>query len=77
MQALENYIVTHHAAGVDDGVAGPIGGIRLLKVVRPFPAAGEPVERYRFDPRAPPPDAQRRELYYTSGTERKRRCERS
>ena len=74
MQALDDYIVTHHSAGVPDGVAGPIGGIRMIKVVRPLPAIGEPVERYRFDPLAPPPPAERRELFYTSIKDRKRRC---
>lgn len=77
MQAFDDYIVTRHAAGAVDGVTGQIGGIRLLKVVRPLPAVGDPVARYRFDPQAPPPVDQRRELYYTSGTERKRRCSRS
>lgn len=74
LQALDAYVSAHHAAGVDDGVPGRIGGIRLFKVVRPFPGAGEPVERYRFDPFAPVPPAQRRDIYYTPGSERKRRC---
>lgn len=74
MLALDAYISARHAAGADDGVTGPIGGIRLFKIVRPFPAAGEPVERYHFDPLAPVPAAQRRDIYYTSGAERKRRC---
>jgi hypothetical protein len=75
MQALDAYILARHAAGVDDGVTGRIGGIRLFKVVRPFPAAGEPIERYHFDPFGPVPLQQRRDLYYTPGPERKRRCE--
>jgi hypothetical protein len=74
MQALDAYIATRHAAGADDGVTGMIGGIRLFKIVRPFPSAGEPVDRYRFEPRAPVPAEQRREVYYTPGPERKRRC---
>ena len=76
LQALDRYLSAGHAAGTDDGVAGPIGGIRLVKVVRPLPAVGGPVERYRFDPFAPVPAAQRRDLYYTPGPERKQRCAR-
>jgi hypothetical protein len=74
MQALDAYISAHHAAGADDGVPGPIGGIRLFKIVRPFPGAGEPIERYHFDPLGPVPPAQRRDIYFTPGPERKRRC---
>lgn len=74
MQALDAYISTHHASGAGDGVVGPIGGIRLFKIVRPFPSAGEPIERYHFDPFAPVPPEQRRDFYYTPGPERKRRC---
>jgi hypothetical protein len=74
LRALDAYISTHHAAGADDGVVGRIGGVRLFKVVRPFPPPGEPVERYRFAPLAPVPAAQRRDIYYTPGSERKRRC---
>jgi len=73
LQALDGYISSRHP-GVTDGVAGPIGGVRLLKVVRPFPGAGEPVERYHVDPFAPVPHEQRRDVYYTPGPERKRRC---
>jgi len=74
MQALDAYISAHHAAGADDGVVGQTGGIRLFKNVRPLPGAGEPIERYHFDPFAPVPPAQRRDLYYTPASERKRRC---
>ncbi|HET9624208.1 MAG TPA: hypothetical protein VFP84_22700 [Kofleriaceae bacterium] len=74
MQALDAYISAGHAAGAVDGVSGPIGGIRLVKIVRPFPAPGEPVERYRFAPLAPIPSAQRRDLYNTPSGERARRC---
>jgi hypothetical protein len=74
LQALDAYVSARHAAGVDDGVSGQIGGIRLVKVVRPFPAPGEPVERYHFEPRGPIPAEQRRDIYYTPTSERKRRC---
>ncbi|HEY0476621.1 MAG TPA: hypothetical protein VGD37_03805 [Kofleriaceae bacterium] len=75
LQALDRYLTARHATGTDDGVAGPIGGIRLVKVVRPLPTPGDPVARYHFDPFAPVPPAQRRDIYYTPGPERKRRCE--
>jgi hypothetical protein len=74
MQALDSYISSGHAAGIDDGVPGPIGGIRLIKVVRTFPAPGQSVERYHFDPREPVPPDQRREMYYTPESQRRRRC---
>lgn len=74
MQSLDAYIAAGHAAGAPDGVAGPIGGIRLVKVVRKFPPAGEAVDRYRFAPQAPIPEAERRDLYTTPSAERQRRC---
>ncbi len=74
MQALDAYVSAGHAAGADDGVPGKIGGIRLVRVERPLPAPGDPVERYHFDPRAPIPPEQRRDLYYTPESQRKRRC---
>jgi hypothetical protein len=74
MHALDAYISTGHAAGVEDGVAGPIGGIRLFEVLRPLPNAGEPIERYHFDPFAPVPPEQRHDGYTTPETQRKRRC---
>jgi hypothetical protein len=74
LQALDAYISERHAAGADDGVPGAIGGVRLFKVVRPFPPPGEPVERYQFEPRASVPAAQRRDIYYTQGAVRKKRC---
>jgi hypothetical protein len=74
MQALDSYISAHHAAGIDDGVAGPIGGIRVVKVVRALPFPGDAVERYHFDPFAPISADQRRDLYYTPESQRKRRC---
>jgi len=76
-KALDNYIVSRHAAGVEDGVTGPIGGIRVVKIVKPFPAPGEHVERYHFDTTAPVPADQRRDKYVTPAAERKRRCESS
>ena len=74
LQALDTYVRERHAAGLDDGVTERIGGIRLFKVVRPFPPPGQPVARYHFDPFATVPSEQRRDIYSTPGAERKRRC---
>jgi hypothetical protein len=74
MQALDDYIRARHAEGGDDGVTGKIGGIRLVRVARPLPAPGEPVARYAFDPLAPVPASQRRDLYFTPASVRKARC---
>ncbi|HEX7836277.1 MAG TPA: hypothetical protein VF469_02375 [Kofleriaceae bacterium] len=73
-KALDQYISTRHAAGTDDGVTGAIGGIRVVKIVRPLPVPGEPIERYHFDPFAQGLPDQRREKYSTPSSERKRRC---
>jgi hypothetical protein len=73
-RALDSYISMRHAAGIDDGVAGPIGGIRVVKIVGPFPIPGERVERYRFDPFAQAPADLRREKYATPASETRRRC---
>ena len=73
LEALDSYISARHPE-TDDGVTGPIGGVRLVKVVRPLPEVGDPVERYHFDPLAPIPPKQRRDIYFTPGSERKRRC---
>jgi hypothetical protein len=72
-EALDGYISTRHA-GIDDGVAGPIGGIRVIKIVRSFPSPGEPVERYHFDPFSQRPSDERREKYATPEAEARRRC---
>lgn len=73
-QVLDHYIAAGHAAGADDGVAGAIGGIRVVKIVRPIPEPGDPVARYHFDPFAPIPVDQRRDKYATPEAERKQRC---
>ena len=73
-KALDEYVSRRHAAGADDGVIGPIGGIRVMKIRRPFPSPGEPVERYHYDPFAKVPADQIHEKYATPASERKRRC---
>lgn len=73
-KALDEYVSRRHAAGADDGVTGPIGGIRVMKIRRPFPSPGEPVERYHYDPFAKVPADQIQEKYATPASERKQRC---
>ena len=73
MAALDAWISARHDT-TDDGLAGPIGGIRLYKWTRPIPAPGDPVDRYTYAPLAAVPADQRRDLYYTKGSERRTRC---
>lgn len=73
MTALDEWIAARHDR-TDDGVAGPIGGIRLVKQSRSLPAPGEPVARYAYDPLAPIPKDERKDLYATRPSERKARC---
>lgn len=73
-KALDDYVSGRHAAGAEDSVTGPIGGIRVMKIVRPFPSPGDPVERYHYDPFATVPADQIREKYATPAAERKQRC---
>lgn len=74
MVALADYIIAGHAAGADDGIAGKIGGIQMVVVLRKVPAVGTPIERYTYDPLGPIPPDQRKDKYHTTMTERKRRC---
>ncbi|HEX3759413.1 MAG TPA: hypothetical protein VHW23_11940 [Kofleriaceae bacterium] len=73
-KALDAYISRRHATGADDGVTGPIGGIRVMKATRPFPEPGEPVQRYHYDPFATAPGDELKEKYATPADERERRC---
>jgi len=78
MRALDSYVAARHGSDGGDGVAGPIGGIRLLEVLRPLPAPGEPFKRYTFDPLAPLSRAEdHRDGFSTPGDERKQRCGRA
>jgi hypothetical protein len=74
MRALDDFVSTRHA-DVDDGVEGPIGGVRLFQILRPIPPPGSSVDRFVFEPLAPIPSDGIRDLYYTPGSERKKRCE--
>lgn len=73
LTALDQFISSRHPA-IDDGVPGPIGGVRLFQILKPIPPPGSDVARFVFEPLAPiPTDV--RDLFYTPGSERKRRCE--
>jgi hypothetical protein len=76
LQALDAYVTAKHATGVDDGVAGKIGGIRLYTVEQPIPTPGDPPLHYEFDPFGPVPADERKDLFYTKGSERQARCSR-
>ena len=73
MRALDDWIAARHGS-VDDGIDGAIGGIRLYRWSRPIPAVGEAVARVVYDPFAPVPADERKDLFYTKGSERKARC---
>lgn len=74
MNALEDYVVSRHPS-MDDGVTGPIGGIRLSQISLPLPPPSSPVARYAFDPLAPLPTDHVTHRYYTPSSRRKARCE--
>jgi hypothetical protein len=84
--ALDDYIARHRDA--DDGVVGPIGGIRVYEVWRELPPVGEDTARYSFHPLAPlQPGEYRKDIrhkdpdtrvehrfYFTPRDERVKRC---
>jgi hypothetical protein len=63
-RALERYIVEHHAAGGDDGVAGPIGGVRFTRTFTAFGWPGDDVPRYEYRPLDPLPWGLHKEQAY-------------
>jgi hypothetical protein len=74
MDALDDYIRAKHATGVDDGVKGTIGGIRLYKWEQRIPEPGQPALHYHFDPFAPVPKQERKIDFTTYTADRKTRC---
>lgn len=77
LNALDDYFVAHHAE-MDDGVDGPIGGIRLVQLERAIPEPGSEVDRYAYEPRSPvPADVKRFDLYYTTSKRRHAACGRA
>jgi len=73
MEALDAWISARHDHTAD-GVAGPIGGIKLAKWIKPLPGVGEPVAPYRYEPLVPVPADQRKDLFWTKASERRTRC---
>jgi len=73
LAALDAWIAARHA-GTEDGLAGPIGGIRLATWTRPIPAVGSPIERYVYDPLANVPADHRKDVYNTPAAARRARC---
>ena len=63
LHALGDYVTAHHPA-VDDGVSGPIGGIRMFQIRRPIPEPGTVIERYVYEPLAPVPAGAKRPLIF-------------
>jgi hypothetical protein len=76
MHALEAYILERHA-DASDAIAGTLGGIRLYRVAHAIPSPGADVSRYVYEPLAPAPEHERKDLYYTRQSDRNRRCEAS
>lgn len=74
LRALDAFVSAHHDAS-DDGVSGPIGGVRLVQTLAPIPPPGSSVERFVFEPLAPIPKDGIRDLYYTPSSQRRARCE--
>src|SRR5450432_3771396 len=78
MHALEAFLIARHneraARGDDTAPAGLIGGIRLTSVRVPFPAPGQPVERYRYRRLADYPESYHKAWYYTPSSRKLRFC---
>jgi hypothetical protein len=52
-----------------------VGGIRVVKVLRPIPAPGAPIPRHEHRPLDPIPVDQRRDMYVTPAIDRRNRCD--
>jgi hypothetical protein len=78
MHALESFLIARHnervARGEDVSPSGLMGGIRLWSVRVPFPAPGQPVERYSFRPLSDFPESYRKSWYFTPPSRRTRWC---
>ena len=73
MQALEDWIVALHGDR-EDGLSGPIGGIRVSKWTHPIPEIGAAIEPYEYRPLDKVPEDQRKKLWWTQTAERNARC---
>jgi hypothetical protein len=79
LHALGEYIVNHHTAGgMDDGFAGPLGGIQMYKLDWPIPAPGTEIGRYEYVPMSPQPAGTKRsEVFESSPRSLRDRCKSS
>ena len=82
LRALDDWLVAAHkgsildagaGGGATDGVAGPIGGIRLSSLRLPVPAPGA-IERWTRRPLAELPASVKKEWFRTTGERRTARC---
>jgi hypothetical protein len=77
MHAVDDYLVTSHAAGGHaDGIPDdePLGGIRVLSLRLPMPAPGTPLDRAERKPLSSYPKEVRKNFYYTPRSKRAERC---
>ncbi len=75
MNALDRFVREHHAKDApDDGMHGPIGGIRVSVVRRVVPAPGMGAERYVYRPLDPAPDVERKVLFTTDDARLAKHC---
>ncbi|HTA91901.1 MAG TPA: hypothetical protein VK745_20105 [Polyangiaceae bacterium] len=81
MRVLEAYLLQRHnervARGEDVQPLGMIGGIRVLSLRIPLPAAGQKIERYHYLPLTAYPDSYRKEWYYTQASRRPELCKKA
>lgn len=73
LEALDAWIAARHPA-VSDGLAGAIGGIRLVRWTRAIPEVGTPIAPYVYRPLDKLPPDQRKDLYNTPAPTRRARC---
>jgi hypothetical protein len=76
-RAIDDYLVQRHdAGGHDDGIprGKPIGGVKLVRVRIPIPAAGTPIQPFTRRPLDELPVAEQEVLYTTPRTRVDERC---
>lgn len=75
MHAMERYFLDGHGDGADDGVAGPLGGIKVYEMLTPIPSVGDDVARYEYQPLVPaPPTSERYQVFETPPKHRDQQC---
>ncbi len=76
MRAMERYLIDEHAAGGDDGVEGPIGGIHVFKseTAIPDPDDAGSIDRYEYRPLDKIAEKDQIELFHTPESKRNKQC---